>query len=375
MGGSAPASVRIRRAAMAAAGFAIAALVIVMLSRSQTVVERGPGAPSGTATFETAAPDQVVSDRATAIPRAPTAIGRRNDQRAMPPGVDGAIAGASAATPLPQVVDASNATGATTAIAPATPASVSPAPETPAPATSPPESTTAPESTPPPAPTATPSEPSRPPSETPAMPEPTHIAIATGIITGRVLGPDGRPRAEIWVVAERATGPIDEVRTFTAVDGRYQLELDPDAWIVRAESAAHPLMWHPGQPSPFGASAIRVDAGAEIEISFHLETRPSGMISGTVTDAAGAPFERALVVAAFPPAALSDPPRPAVATFSGAGGRFEIPIPPGVWLVAASPSSRGENLSWWGGDSAAAAERLVVRQDEAGPALELRLDP
>ncbi len=134
-------------------------------------------------------------------------------------------------------------------------------------------------------------------------------------------------------------------------------------------------MWHPGRPSPIGASVLRVDAGAAVDIAFHLETRLRETISGTVMDAGGSPVERALVVAAFPPAAMGDAPRPAVAAFSGAGGRFEIPIAPGVWLVGASPDTRGERLTWWGGGSPAAAERLVVRADETGPALELRLDP
>ncbi len=61
------------------------------------------------------------------------------------------------------------------------------------------------------APSVPPSEP----SATAPKPEPTHTAIATGIVAGRIVGPDGRARAEIWVVAEQAVGPAEEVRAFT----------------------------------------------------------------------------------------------------------------------------------------------------------------
>ena len=364
-----------RRVAPALA-LAAAAIVVFWIARPGLIRKLTP-ARTEVAERSSATPSDSGSyDRATGIPRRPTVVARstfsnglltperiRETRQADAAGVDRPTASPPSLALVDRLIASPTAP-------PTPPAAASPPPIEPRDTASPPD--------PPPAATAPPEEsPTAPPTTIPTLPAPTATGapITTGIVAGNVVGPDGLPRAEIWVVAERAVGDGVEARTFTGVDGRYRLELDPGEWIIHTESAFLPMMWHAGWPSPIGATRAIVAAGAEHNVSFHLESRPGGTISGVVTAAGGAPFDRALVVAAYPPGAPGEPPRPAAAGFTGSDGRFEIPIPPGVWVVGAAPDPLGERLTWLGGESPGAAERFVVRAHEAGPTLELRLDP
>lgn len=381
-------ALRWRRARGPALGIA-AAVALVFLARSLWPEQPVPNDPARSVDAPGAGGPTLAAHRPTGVPRAPTAIGRRAEPPASP--ADAGELEASARDAQGPVVASTRtpSSGGPSPVPAEVLATVSPAPPdgtsspaatatavlaTPVPSSPPSDPPRDPPSDPPPSdpPTSAP-----PPTVPPSEPTPAPTTIAAGIVAGHVAGPDGLPRSEIWIVAERAAGAPDRIRTYSDVEGRFRLELDPGRWIVHARSAAHPLMWHPGRPSPHDAGVLDITAGASIDLAFHLETRPEGSIMGTITDAAGSPVDGALAVAAFPPAALGDAPRSAASALSGADGRFEIPVAPGVWLVGATSDPRGESMSWWGGGSPAAAERIVVRADASGPGpeIQLRLDP
>lgn len=239
-----------------------------------------------------------------------------------------------------------------------------------------------------PAPKSTPEpEPTRTPSPETSEATPTPFATATGVpsptratttwLRGNVYGPDGFPRAEISVLADRLDVPAPAVAGSTDLEGRYALALPPGRWLLRVDAPAYQPMWHAGQANPYGADPIELDLGDDRRVDFHLEPNPPWQVEGRVLDAFGAPASQALVLAAYPP----DPDRPgeaprrAWAVFTGPDGRFALALPPGAWYLAASPDWRSVEPSWWGGDgSLEQADRLGIGAQPT-TSLELRLRP
>lgn len=201
------------------------------------------------------------------------------------------------------------------------------------------------------------------PTET-ATPVPTTAATPSqGMLTGRVHGPDGQPRAEIDVYAD----PLDPAqggrKASTGSDGGYQLELPAGRWLLHAETAAYQLMWYGGSPNPLLAEPLDIAAGQSRRADFYLEPSPPGLIRGQVLDAEGRPLARALVLASYPPDGEDSVPRLVWSVFSGADGSFSLSLPPGYWFLAGAADWRDPRLSWWGGDGAwESADGLAVTE-------------
>lgn len=184
-----------------------------------------------------------------------------------------------------------------------------------------------------------------------------------GILTGRVHGPDGQPRAEIDVFADPLDPAQEGRKASTGSDGGYQLELPPGRWLLHAETAAYQLMWYGGSPNPLLAEPLDIAAGQSRRADFYLEPSPPGLIRGQVQDAEGRPLARALVLAAYPPDGEDAGPRLVWSVFSGADGGFSLSLPPGYWFLAAAADWRDPRLSWWGGDGAwESADGLAVTE-------------
>lgn len=197
-----------------------------------------------------------------------------------------------------------------------------------------------------------------------------------GVLTGRVHGPDGQPRAEIDVYAD----PLDPAqggrKASTGSDGAFQLALPPGRWLLHAESAAYQLMWFGGSPNPLLAEPLEIAAGRSQRADFYLEPSPPGLIRGQVLDAAGRPVDRALVVAAYPPDGDDAGPRLVWAVFSGTDGAFSLSLPPGIWHLAAAADWRERDLNWWGGAGAwEQSDALAVSASASLDGVQLTVDP
>lgn len=201
------------------------------------------------------------------------------------------------------------------------------------------------------------------PTETVTPVPPTTTPPSQGVLSGRVHGPDGQPRAEIDVYAD----PLDPAqagrKASTGSDGGYQLELPPGRWLLHAETAAYQLMWYGGSPNPLLAEPLDIAAGQNRRADFYLEPSPPGLIRGQVLDAEGRPLARALVLAAYPPDGEAGGPRLVWSVFSGPDGSFSLALPPGYWFLAGAADWRDPRLRWWGGDGAwESADGLVVTE-------------
>lgn len=221
-------------------------------------------------------------------------------------------------------------------------------------------------------------QPRDPPAKPPPSLSPTPLSLPTetitpipltatppsqGVLTGRVHGPDGQPRAEIDVYAD----PLDPAqggrKASTGSDGGYLLELPPGRWLLHAETAAYQLMWYGGSPNPLLAEPLDIAAGQSRRADFYLEPSPPGLIRGQVLDAEGRPLARALVLAAYPPDGEDAVPRLVWSVFSGADGTFSLSLPPGYWFLAGAADWRDPRLRWWGGDGAwESADGLAVTE-------------
>jgi hypothetical protein len=175
------------------------------------------------------------------------------------------------------------------------------------------------------------------------------VQPVSGRVSGEVRGPDGLPRAEIAVIADRVDAPADPVLAVTDIDGAYVLELDPGRWILHAETPAYQLMWHGGKANPRSANPVDIQVGSAQTADFYLESNPPARIRGRVTNAEGRPLARALVLAAYPPDQPGESPRLVWSSFSDASGDYQLYLPPGAWFLAAAADWRSESLTWWGG--------------------------
>ncbi len=197
-----------------------------------------------------------------------------------------------------------------------------------------------------------------------------------GILTGRVHGPDGQPRAEIDVYAEPLDPAQGARKASTGSDGGYRLELPPGRWLLHAETAAYQLMWYGGSPNPLLAEPVEMAVGQSRRADFYLEPSPPGLIRGQVLDAAGRPLARALVVAAYPPDGEDAGPRLVWSVFSGADGGFSLSLPPGAWHLAAATDWRQPRLAWWGGAGAwEQSDALAVSALAPVDGVRLTVDP
>jgi hypothetical protein len=193
--------------------------------------------------------------------------------------------------------------------------------------------------------------------EEPSSVPPTSTMPGNGLVSGRVLGPDGGGRAEIEVAALSVDRPGDPARpTFTDPAGGYRLELPPGRWVLYAQSPAHPLRWLGDVTAPEAATPVTVRAGEAVEaVDFRLVALPAGGVGGTVSAADGSPHAAALVRAVR----LAD--GAVHVAFSDASGRFRLGLEPGVYRIgAASRWSTAPSLWWIAGRTPEDADPVTV---------------
>jgi hypothetical protein len=198
-----------------------------------------------------------------------------------------------------------------------------------------------------------------------ATPLPTAVP-ETGVIAGQVTGPDGRPRAEVRVVAV----PIDvgdgpPVDVYTGVDGTYSLDLSPGEWVVWAVAPAYQVQWFEGQGTPFGATPVSVAAGASrTDVDFELAPNPRGWVTGRVIRADGEPVADALVVAVSREGATAAPFPSGRAIFTTESGGFTLHLPPGAYAIGVTADWRRMPALWWEGRASAEEADVVVVGEE-----------
>lgn len=181
-----------------------------------------------------------------------------------------------------------------------------------------------------------------------------------GIVAGRVLGPDGQPRAEIPVRAWRVGAALgDAVESLPAADGSFQMALPPGAWLIGVLSPAHqPVWWRGGGAAaaacPLAAAPIDLAAGQAVAgVDFTLARLPDQRVVGRVVDGAGRPLAGAMLVAAPPGGA--DPAAWGPVAFADGDGRYALALEPGTYVVGAAQAWTGRPGLWW--DGAAGVEQ------------------
>ncbi len=157
--------------------------------------------------------------------------------------------------------------------------------------------------------------------------------VATGVITGVVLTPAGRPMSRMFVQAMRsnADGELEIVEsTLTDDRGRYRLFfLPPGGYYVRSQldfirPFASGLTYYPGVLDVGLADEVRVEAGTEaVGIDFTIRSSLNYQVSGTIRLPESAEtFVRMFI--ARDVAGIRDAPAPVV-TPRYSGSEFVIP--------------------------------------------------
>lgn len=117
-----------------------------------------------------------------------------------------------------------------------------------------------------------------------------------GVVTGQVVGPDGKPLAGVRIAAkpvqdDGSTADVLVGAVQTDADGRYRLELPVGRYRVAAGRADTPI-YYPGVAAENSAGIVRVAAGsqtADVNFSgFSLPEDPKALLRQQVPAASGA---------------------------------------------------------------------------------------
>ena len=195
-----------------------------------------------------------------------------------------------------------------------------------------------------------------------------------GVIAGRILDDAGEPVAEAVVTAERMSFLTPSVRRIVRSNtartddlGNYRIYgLSPGKYFVsaRAGTATRGVAsYFPGVSNVSEATPVEVRAGQDSAgIALKLQNGAYGVITGTVTDARGAPFPAAIVWLVSPRTDGVQVNSADLSTLSGADGRFSLPnVSPGEYQIEAFSSA------WM--------ERFRKEGDRAGPPGEIGVLP
>jgi len=142
------------------------------------------------------------------------------------------------------------------------------------------------------------------------------------------------PKAEVWV-----SSSSQRFVTYTDQNGEYHIGVAPGTYKMNANAPGYSGEWYNEQADAANANDVLVAPGATVtNINFTL-AHWGGGISGTVTDAANAPIEKAVVKVWAAPDSTKPPAnaRPFFAsTSTAADGSYTLQgMPPGEYIVAA----------------------------------------
>jgi hypothetical protein len=176
-----------------------------------------------------------------------------------------------------------------------------------------------------------------------------------GDLTGLFSGLDGRPVADVRVVAHSLTNPSDSVATSTGPDGRFTLR--PAAGQYRMSYQPPPPLldqWGTGKETEWTADVLTVVAGKEIVLE--EKALPLGRVEGRLIDSAGEPV-------AFGGVAIENP---GLARFfqatSDAEGHWFKTVRPGTYAVRFDTSTQ---VQWaHGKTSPQTADPITVEADK-----------
>ncbi|MCA1557449.1 MAG: carboxypeptidase-like regulatory domain-containing protein, partial [Acidobacteria bacterium] len=119
--------------------------------------------------------------------------------------------------------------------------------------------------------------------------EDTNAATASGLITGRVMGDDGRPISDIQVTIFGVYSSISPRSTLTDAGGRFQFnELSMGLYTVRVALPAYIEMPDENR-NPFEPKYLRPGDSAQVTLV------KGGVITGTAMSAQGEPVIGAVV--------------------------------------------------------------------------------
>lgn len=169
---------------------------------------------------------------------------------------------------------------------------------------------------------------------------PAHADTETGTISGTVRLPGGAPAAgvavEAWDADSWYDGPGPTVTT--AVDGTYELTLEPGNHFLRFVHPSGDYLWsvHGGRPDApddvIDATGTPLAAGETLTIDHDLLR--AGSVRGTLTLPDDVdPTDLSVVVHHPRPAMGMSPRRPMQWGEVAADGTFVIPLRPGDWVV------------------------------------------
>ena len=141
------------------------------------------------------------------------------------------------------------------------------------------------------------------------------------------------PKAEVWV-----SSSSQRFVTYTDLNGEFHIGVAPGTYKMNANAPGYSSEWYNEQADAANANDVHVAPGGTVSnINFTL-ARWGGGISGTVTDAANAPIEKAVVKVWAAPDSIKPPAnvRPFFASTSTASdGSYSLQgMPPGEYIVA-----------------------------------------
>ncbi|MDG4789326.1 endo-1,4-beta-xylanase [Micromonospora sp. WMMD1102] len=178
--------------------------------------------------------------------------------------------------------------------------------------------------------------------------------LPSGVVTGRFTR-NGVPVPNVVVYATAQRSTAESVSNWTAADGTFRLRPYPGSYkllfVVPAGTGLD--QWLGGAESEGATQPLLV--GADSEVVLHEQQLPTGLVSGRLTEATGAPVVRAAVV-------IYDPSRGRqfLATTDDDGSWFKI-VWPGSYAVRFETADR---VQWATGKlSAATADPVTATAD------------
>lgn len=174
-----------------------------------------------------------------------------------------------------------------------------------------------------------------------------------GAVSGTVTEDgSGVPLADAWaLVLAAATGRL-EATARTGADGRFRVEGIPagDHRVVLADpTGVHLPEFFDDAPRPTGAATVRVEAGETVDLAASLGPAPTTARTAAVTGAIATQGAEEAVPGAWVLALDAATFTMSGGTIADADGHYELPLPPGRYLVGALDPDGGHLMRWHDG--------------------------
>jgi hypothetical protein len=159
------------------------------------------------------------------------------------------------------------------------------------------------------------------------------VVTAAGFITGRILGPDGRPAAGTDVFATNVATAAQHTGR-TAADGTYRMGVQPGQTLVVSYAVAGFVQYVPHTFAVADATPYVVRSGRSIRVDDRAVALAG--VAGRLTDAAGTPAGAVSVEVINVDTAQQ------LETLTRADGSYDAQVPPGRYTVRFTVSGRSQ---------------------------------